>query len=112
MSTISDSLLTPLHDGVLECMDILCKEVLPPLSPLKSMIATIFSQLLSFSKFACVPPTFDRLETRYVVDQSFKLLLLRHFLLLMYLSSCVLFQTIQIESQSTPQSESFDNRMG
>lgn len=64
MSTISDSLLTPLHDGVLECMDILCKEVLPPSSPLKSMIAIIFSQLLNFSKFACVPPTFDRLETR------------------------------------------------
>lgn len=64
MSTISDSLLTPLHDGVLECMDILCKEVLSPSSPLKPMIAIIFHQLLSFSKFACVPPTFDRLETR------------------------------------------------
>lgn len=28
------------------------------------MIPSIFSQLLSFSKFSCVPPTFDRLETR------------------------------------------------
>lgn len=70
MSTISDSLLTPLHDGVLECMDILCKEVLPPSSHLKSMIAIIFNQLLSFSKFACEPPTIDRLETRYVNDED------------------------------------------
>lgn len=64
MSTISDSLLTPLHDGVLDCMEILQREVLSSSSPLKSMITSIFKQLLSFSKFACVPPTFDRLETR------------------------------------------------
>lgn len=64
MSTISDSLLTPLHDGVLDCMDILRKEAMQPSSPIKSMIGTIFHQLLSFSKFACVPPVFDRLETR------------------------------------------------
>lgn len=66
MSSISDSLLTPLHDGALDCIDILCKEVLSPASPLKSLISIIFNQLLSFSKFACVPPIFDRLETRYV----------------------------------------------
>lgn len=33
-------------------------------SNLKPMIPSIFNQLLSFSKFACVPPTFERLETR------------------------------------------------
>lgn len=67
MSTISDSLLTPLHDGVLDCMDILCKQILAPSSQLKPMISIMFNQLLSFSKFACVPPTFDRLETRYSI---------------------------------------------
>lgn len=64
MSTISDSLLTPLHDGVLDCMEILQKEATSPPSPLKTMITAIFAQLLSFSKFACEPPIFDRLETR------------------------------------------------
>lgn len=64
MSTISDSLLTPLHDGILDCMEILQKEAITPSSPLKPMITSIFSQLLNFSKFACIPPTFDRLETR------------------------------------------------
>lgn len=64
MSTISDSLLTPLHDGVLECMELLQKEAMQPNSPLLSMIPAIFNQLLGFSKFSCVPPTFDRLETR------------------------------------------------
>lgn len=64
MSTISDSLLTPLHDGILECMEILRKEAITASSPLQPMITSIFSQLLNFSKFACIPPTFDRLETR------------------------------------------------
>lgn len=64
MSTISDSLLTPLHDGVLDCMEILQKEATSATSPLKSMITSIFDQLLSFSKFSCEPPIFDRLETR------------------------------------------------
>lgn len=64
MSTISDSLLTPLHDGILDCMEILQKEAITPSSPLKPMITSIFCQLLNFSKFACIPPTFDRLETR------------------------------------------------
>lgn len=64
MSTISDSLLTPLHDGVLECMEILQKDALLPTSNLKPMVPLIFHQLLSFSRFACVPPVFERLETR------------------------------------------------
>lgn len=64
MSSISDSLLTPLHDGVLLCMDILCKRILTPQSSMKPMISIIFNHLLNFSIFACVPPTFERLETR------------------------------------------------
>ncbi|XP_050085365.1 protein MON2 homolog [Anopheles aquasalis] len=69
MSTISDSLLTPLHDGVLDCMELLQKEAIgggskSETAGLKSMISAIFKQLLSFSKFACAPPSFDRIETR------------------------------------------------
>lgn len=64
MSTISDSLLTPLHDGVLDCMELLQREAMCPASIVKPMIPSIFAQLLSFSKFACVPPTYERLETR------------------------------------------------
>ncbi|XP_037044984.1 protein MON2 homolog isoform X3 [Bradysia coprophila] len=64
MSTISDSLLTPLHDGVLDCMELLQKEAMSNKSNLKPMLPSIFNQLLSFSKFACVPPTFERVETR------------------------------------------------
>ncbi|XP_039437762.1 protein MON2 homolog [Culex pipiens pallens] len=65
MSTISDSLLTPLHDGVLDCMELLQKEATGGTN-LKHMISAIFKQLLSFSKFACVPPSYDRVETRPV----------------------------------------------
>uniref|UniRef100_A0A182JBS9 Protein MON2 homolog n=1 Tax=Anopheles atroparvus TaxID=41427 RepID=A0A182JBS9_ANOAO len=66
MSTISDSLLTPLHDGVLDCMELLQKEAIGGggNGGLKNMISAIFKQLLSFSKFACAPPSFDRVETR------------------------------------------------
>ncbi|XP_052894709.1 protein MON2 homolog isoform X2 [Anopheles moucheti] len=67
MSTISDSLLTPLHDGVLDCMELLQKEAIHGSgggSGIKNMISAIFKQLLSFSKFACAPPSFDRVETR------------------------------------------------
>lgn len=38
-------------------------------SNLKTMIPAIFKQMLSFSKFACVPPTFERVETRPVKMQ-------------------------------------------
>lgn len=34
------------------------------LSNLKPMIPAIFKQMLSFSKFSCVPPIFERIETR------------------------------------------------
>lgn len=64
MSTISDSLLTPLHDGVLDCMELLQKEAMSGNSNLKNMISAVFKQLLSFSRFACSPPTYERIETR------------------------------------------------
>lgn len=59
MSTMSDSLLTPLHDGVLDCMELLQKEAVSGTTPLKTIICAVFKQLLSFSKFACAPPYYD-----------------------------------------------------
>lgn len=60
MSTISDSLLTPLHDGVLECIELLQKEAMSGSPNLKMIFSAVFKQLLSFSKFACAPPYFER----------------------------------------------------
>jgi hypothetical protein len=59
MSTMSDSLLTPLHDGVLECIDLLQKEAIAKTTPLDTIICAVFNQLLSFSKFACSPPYYE-----------------------------------------------------
>lgn len=64
MSTISDSLLTPLHDGVLECMELLQKEAMSGSQNLKAIFSAVFKQLLSFSKFACSPPYLDRSDNR------------------------------------------------
>ncbi|XP_065358629.1 protein MON2 homolog [Calliphora vicina] len=57
MSSVSDSLLTPLHDSILECMELIQKEATKDESNLSHMIPAIFRQLLVFSKFACTPPT-------------------------------------------------------
>lgn len=59
MSTMSDSLLTPLHDGVLDCMELLQKEAIAGTTPLDTIICAVFKQLLSFSKFACAPPYYE-----------------------------------------------------
>lgn len=59
MSTMSDSLLTPLHDGVLDCMELLQKEAISGATPLKTIVCAVFKQLLSFSKFACAPPYYE-----------------------------------------------------
>ncbi|TDG45537.1 hypothetical protein AWZ03_008043 [Drosophila navojoa] len=64
MSTVSDTLLTPLHDGILECMDLIQKEAIrqdvESDSSIRQLIPAIFRQLLIFSKFACAPPTFQQ----------------------------------------------------
>ncbi|XP_061394820.1 protein MON2 homolog [Musca vetustissima] len=57
MSSVSDSLLTPLHDSILECMELIQKEATKEDSNLSHMIPAIFRQLLVFSKFACTPPS-------------------------------------------------------
>lgn len=59
MSTMSDSLLTPLHDGVLDCMELLQKEAISGATPLKTIVCAVFKELLSFSKFACSPPYYE-----------------------------------------------------
>jgi hypothetical protein len=59
MSTMSDSLLTPLHDGILECMDLLQKEAISGTTPIDTIICAVFKQLLSYSRFACSPPYFE-----------------------------------------------------
>ncbi|XP_055710710.1 protein MON2 homolog [Phlebotomus papatasi] len=56
LSTISDSPLTPLHDGILDCMELLQKEALSQGSGLRPMIPAIFKQLLKFSQFSCTSP--------------------------------------------------------
>jgi C-terminal region of Mon2 protein len=59
MSTMSDSLLTPLHDGILECMELLQKEATAGNVPINTITCAVFKQLLSFSKFACSPPYYE-----------------------------------------------------
>uniref|UniRef100_A0A1L8DV77 Protein MON2 homolog n=1 Tax=Nyssomyia neivai TaxID=330878 RepID=A0A1L8DV77_9DIPT len=59
LTTISDSPLTPLHDGILDCMELLQNEALTVDSPLRPMIPAIFKQLLKFSQFSCTPPSFE-----------------------------------------------------
>lgn len=59
MSTMSDSLLTPLHDGVLDCMELLQKEAMSETATLKTIIGAVFKQLLSFSRFSCSPPYYE-----------------------------------------------------
>lgn len=71
MSTMSDSLLTPLHDGVLDCIEILQKEAITGTTPVKTIICAVFKQLLSFSKFACSPPYYES-RKRNVSTSSFE----------------------------------------
>jgi hypothetical protein len=59
MSTMSDSLLTPLHDGILDCMELLQKEGISGSTPIDTIICAVFNQLLNFSRFACSPPYFE-----------------------------------------------------
>ncbi|XP_016968511.1 protein MON2 homolog [Drosophila biarmipes] len=66
MSAVSDNLLTPLHDGILDCMELIQKEATKADSHISQLIPAIFRQLLIFSKFACAPPTFQQsVEHKY-----------------------------------------------
>ncbi|XP_034666367.1 protein MON2 homolog isoform X1 [Drosophila subobscura] len=71
MSTVSDTLLTPLHDGILDCMELIQKEATKSDSNISQLIPAIFRQLLIFSKFACAPPTFQQnVEHKYAKSAS------------------------------------------
>lgn len=59
MSTMTDSLLTPLHDGVLDCIELLQKEAISGTTTLTTIFGLVFKQLLSFSKFSCAPPYYE-----------------------------------------------------
>ncbi|XP_028146572.1 protein MON2 homolog [Diabrotica virgifera virgifera] len=62
ISTSSDIILTPLHDGVLHVMELLQKEAMQKNN--SKMIPEIFKLLLSFSKFTCSPPTFTKVDNK------------------------------------------------
>lgn len=59
MSSVGDSLLTPLYDGVLQCFDLLQKEAVVEKSNIHHLVPAIFQQLLMFSKFSSNPPNFQ-----------------------------------------------------
>lgn len=64
MSPMSDSPLTPLHDGVLSCLQILQQESLE--GSLGDMLPAVFYQLLEFSRLSCEPPgsgNYERFES-------------------------------------------------
>ncbi|EDW76180.1 uncharacterized protein Dwil_GK14801 [Drosophila willistoni] len=71
MSTVSDTPLIPLHDGILDCMELIQKEATKQNSEISQLIPAIFRQLLIFSKFACAPPTFQQnVEHKYAKSQG------------------------------------------
>lgn len=59
MSSVGDSLLTPLYDGVLQCFDLLQQEAVAEKSNIHHLVPAIFQQLIMFSKFSSNPPTFQ-----------------------------------------------------
>lgn len=59
MSSVGDSLLTPLYDGVLQCFDLLQQEAVAEKSNIHHLVPAIFNQLLMFCKFSSNPPTFQ-----------------------------------------------------
>ncbi|XP_055839382.1 protein MON2 homolog isoform X2 [Episyrphus balteatus] len=70
MSPMCDSLQTLLHDGVLECIELVQKEATSPNTTIQCMIPTIFKQLLLLSKFACAPPVWRGFEEKPTKTQN------------------------------------------
>ncbi|KAK2589193.1 hypothetical protein KPH14_002005 [Odynerus spinipes] len=66
LPTVPDVVLTHLQDGVLHSMELLQKEALNGPENLRTMIVSIFLQLLSFSKLACEAPTYGRIPTKHI----------------------------------------------
>ncbi|XP_055376967.1 protein MON2 homolog [Condylostylus longicornis] len=68
MTTLSESALTPLHDAVLDSIDLIQKEATNDGSKIRYLIPSLFKQLLSFSKLSCIQPT--QLENKLRNDHS------------------------------------------
>ncbi|XP_012277509.1 protein MON2 homolog isoform X2 [Orussus abietinus] len=64
LSTVSEAVLTQLQEGVLHSMELLQKEALNGSENLRTMICSIFLQLLSFSKLACQAPSYGKIPTK------------------------------------------------
>ncbi|XP_023214026.1 protein MON2 homolog isoform X4 [Centruroides sculpturatus] len=64
LPSLTEVVLTPLQESVLQAMDILIKEAVNGHDNLKMMIPAIFNQLLVFSCYACHAPSFGKLRTR------------------------------------------------
>ncbi|CAG5101303.1 Similar to mon2: Protein MON2 homolog (Drosophila melanogaster) [Cotesia congregata] len=66
LPTVPDVVLTQLQDGVLHSMELLQKEALTGADNLRTMIGSIFLQLLNFTKLACHAPTYGKLTTKHL----------------------------------------------
>jgi len=64
LPSLNDPVLTPLQEGVLLCMDTLQRELVSGPDLMKSMIPSLFSQLLVFAGFACQAPTFGQIKSK------------------------------------------------
>ncbi|XP_015608910.1 protein MON2 homolog isoform X3 [Cephus cinctus] len=66
LPAVPDVVLTQLQDGILHSMELLQKEALNGSENLRTMIVSIFLQLLSFSKLACQAPTYGKIPTKQI----------------------------------------------
>ncbi|GFU23215.1 protein MON2 homolog [Nephila pilipes] len=67
---LTEVVLTPLQDSVLQAMHILLKEALSDNQNIVSLLPAIFNQLLVFSTYACNAPPYGQLRTRNVVNMK------------------------------------------
>lgn len=64
LPSLTEVVLSPLQEAVLQAMDVLQKEVLVGGENLQTMLPSLFNQLLQFSCFACRAPPYGKLQTR------------------------------------------------
>ncbi|XP_055928988.1 protein MON2 homolog isoform X2 [Argiope bruennichi] len=68
LPSLTEVVLTPLQDSVLQSMHILLKEALNDNQNIVSLLPAIFNQLLVFSTYACNAPPYGQLRTRTFVN--------------------------------------------
>ncbi|KAG8199888.1 hypothetical protein JTE90_015878 [Oedothorax gibbosus] len=71
LPSLTEVVLTPLQESVLQSMHILLKEALSDNQNLVSLLPAIFNQLLVFSTYACNAPPYGQLRTRTSVNVKF-----------------------------------------